>query len=964
MTNLSDRSVGQSGHLDIPSILEGVEFVAIDLETTGLDSKKDEIIEIAAVRFVNGQVKGRFNTFVKPRGSLPKYIEILTHITAHDLKNAPRVGEALEDFLPFVEGAVLVGHNIPFDLDFLNANLIRCDKLHLPNPWWDTSDLARIYLPFTFDHKLSTMTDHFAIPLVNAHRAIDDAEATGHLMCRLIEYVVKHFPLMLNARILDIFRQAKRDGALDQALRIITEHQRKFSLVGIKSDMLPPHDSNVIEHKTPEPDHSTIDHIFGTDGCFDRKFDKYETRLGQIEMSIRTEAAFLKNEILVVEAGTGVGKSFAYLVPAMRFTNHSRKKIIVSTNTKNLQEQLFYKDLPQLKEIFAMPFKAVLVKGRENYICERRWQEVMHEQLRGLTTYEAEALLYLIIWKQLTATGDISENTSFDTRRFSIVWRRLFSDRYMCLNRKCAHFNHCYVMTLRKHTENASLVVTNHSLLLSDLKSENATLGNYEHLIVDEAHNLTHSASRLLGFDLGYADLTNLYNQLCYSHKHKHSGFIKQLMTTIDKSMVTASVKEHISLLTKSIEKLVEDLRKPTLDLFSIAYAMCEQGGSFGKMRIKSIAQGADELQDLLKVIILKFKDMLKDLTALSNVMNSQNSKLIAQYDILTEGSEGFVLRAKDMEGMLLTLLDPDLENYALWIENNPNPERNIPASSLCYAPIEVNNHLKKLLYDRVPTIVFTSATLALRGSFKYFLAQSGLNLVTDRQVVEVIAESPFDFDRQSRLVVASYLPQQQDKFFLNQALSSIQQVLTATNVGTMALFTSYKDLNAAFDFLADSMHQNQRPLLAQGKGSGRSAILKEFKRLGNAVLLGTNSFWEGIDVQGESLSLLILFRLPFQVPSEPVVEAYIDKLDRENHDSFMHFILPNALLKLRQGFGRLIRSKTDTGIVLIMDSRVSTKNYGTYFKQVLPTKCIELKDEYQLLSEITNFFKRNPSPN
>ncbi|MBM4404262.1 MAG: DEAD/DEAH box helicase [Candidatus Cloacimonetes bacterium] len=950
----------QIGMNELPNILDGVEFVAIDLETTGLDSRKDEIIEIAAVRFAQGKVTERLNTFVKPRGSLPKYIEILTHITPQDLKNAPRIGEALSELLPFLEDAVLVGHNVRFDLDFLDANLVRDGRLPLANPWWDTSEMTRIYLPFTHDHKLITMTEHFQIPLLNAHRAIDDAEATGHLMCRLINYVVKHFPLMLNARILDIWRQAKKEGTLDQALRIITEYQRRYSLVGAKVEMPSAHVSNVIEHKTAETDFSSIDHIFGNEGSFSRGFSNYEIRPGQIEMANHVDQTFLKEEIIVVEAGTGVGKSFAYLVPAIRFANLTKRKVIVSTNTKNLQEQLFYKDLPQLKEVYALPFKAVLIKGRENYICERRWQELLHEQVRGLTTYEADAMLYLIIWKQLTSTGDISENSSFDTKRFSIVWRKLYSDRYMCLNRKCAHFNHCYVMSLRKHTENASIVVTNHSLLLSDLKSENASLGSYDHLVIDEAHNLTHSASRLLGFDLGYADLTNLYNQLCSSHRHKHSGFIKQLMQGIDKSMVTAAVKEHVSLIGKNIEKIGEDLRKPTLDLFSIAYAMCEQTGSYGKLRIKSMDTGADEIIDLLKVMMVKLKDILKDMTALSNVMNSQSSKLIAQYDILTESLEGYILRLQETEGMLLALLNPNLDDYTLWIENNPKPERNIPASSFCYAPIEVNKHLKNLLYDHVQTIVFTSATLALRGSFKYYLAQSGLNLVTDRPVNEVIAASPFDFDRQSRLMVASYLPEHQDKFFLNQALSSIQQIITATRVGTMALFTSYKDLNAAFDFLADSMYQSQRPLLAQGKGGGRSAILKEFKRLGNAVLLGTNSFWEGIDVQGESLSLLILFKLPFQVPSEPVVEAYIDKLDRENLDSFMHFMLPNALLKLRQGFGRLIRSKTDTGIVLILDSRVSTKKYGTYFKQILPTKCIELKDEYQLLSEVTNFFNRS----
>jgi len=236
---------------------------------------------------------------------------------------------------------------------------------------------------------------------------------------------------------------------------------------------------------------------------------------------------------------------------------------------------------------------------------------------------------------------------------------------------------------------------------------------------------------------------------------------------------------------------------------------------------------------------------------------------------------------------------------------------------------------------------------------------QSGLNLVTDKTVNQSIVESPFDYDRQSVLMIGSFLPEHKDRFFQPQALGCIEQVLQTTNVGTMALLTSYKDLDAVYDHIGDSLYHSKRPFFAQGKGGSRSSILDDFKKHKNGVLLGTSSFWEGVDIQGESLSLLILYKIPFQVPSEPLVEALIDKLERENKDSFMHFMLPNALLRLRQGFGRLIRSKTDRGVVLIMDSRVSKKRYGEYFKQILPGRCIELQNEQQLVSEIGRFFNK-----
>ena len=343
----------------------------------------------------------------------------------------------------------------------------------------------------------------------------------------------------------------------------------------------------------------------------------------------------------------------------------------------------------------------------------------------------------------------------------------------------------------------------------------------------------------------------------------------------------------------------------------------------------------------------------------LENVISSLEAKQMPAYDQHLEGISAYVMRLSEMEGVLLSILNPDLNNFALWIENPNRPDRNTPSSILNYAPIEVNSFLTKMLYEKIPSIVFTSATLALRGSFKYILAQSGLDLMKDKQVVCRIVDSPFDYDTQSKLLITSFLPEPKDRFFHSQAIACLKQVLATTDVGTMALFTAYRDLDAAYDQVSDDMFYAKRPFFAQGKGGSRSGMLEEFKKSKNAVLLGTSSFWEGVDVQGESLSLLILYKIPFQVPSEPLVEAYIDKLEREQKDSFMHYMLPNALLKLRQGFGRLIRSKTDRGIVLIMDSRVSKKRYGSYFKEILPGKHLELKDELQLINEITRFFSQ-----
>lgn len=935
-----------------------LDFCAIDIESTGLKPEQAEIIELAAIRFRSGEEVACFNTFVKPRRNLPKFIEYLTNISPQDLKEAPPPKEALKDFMDFVGDDILVGHNVGFDLSFINHHWALHGGIALANRSWDTAEISRVWLPYTSDHKLTTLIKHFGIKLESAHRADADATATGELLIRLSEHILSHFPLLVNARLLDLSKQARLDDSLYSYIYKLVEYQRRFALSGPKPKPPQAMKPNVLEHHGNGDPRLGIEEVFAEQGLFSQKFPNFEFRAGQLEMAREVDESFRAQRHLAVEAGTGVGKSFAYLVPAIAFAEQQKARVVVSTNTKNLQEQLFFKDLPQLRDMLPLPFKATLVKGRENYVCERRWQEMMMEQTRGISPYEAQALLYLFIWKYLTKSGDVSENSSFDRNRFNVAWRRVYSDWYACMGRKCPQSKNCYVMNLRKHIETSSIVVANHSLLLADLRMENSTLGEYQYLVIDEAHNLTSTAVRLLGFEFSFADVNNLINQISSAQKRRGVGLMSQLEGALGKSLVPQAGKEHLEALIRNISEQSNSLRKTVTAVFTEAAMRCSASDSYGKLRIKD-PDDQPLLFDLLGDLASGWKSFVKDLKAASNVLSSFNSKLFPNYDNLSESMASLLLRVSEMEGTILTLQYPDLENNALWIENSLRSDSKNPASSLCYAPIDVSTNLNELLYETVPSIIFTSATLALRGSFKYFFSQSGLSLVPQDKIKACIVDSPFDYEHQASLMVSSFLPEPKDMFFINQAIGCLDQIVEATDVGTMILFTSYKDLNSVYDHISEKLYHSKRPFFAQGMVGSRSSILEEFKSHTNAVLLGTNSFWEGVDIQGDSLSLLILFKLPFQVPSEPVVEALIDKLDREKKDSFMHFMLPNALLKLRQGFGRLIRSRKDRGVVLIMDSRVSKKHYGVYFKQVLPAKCLEMRSELDLISAITRFFNR-----
>lgn len=936
------------------SIAKTLSFVAVDVETTGLNKETDEIIELAAIRFVNGEYKERYTTFIKPRNKVPKFIQHLTNITPKMLQDAPDRDTALKQFKNFVGKDIIIGHNLSFDMGFINYGLEMMGDFPLINDTIDTLEISRIFVPFMRNHKLGTMIDRFGLELENAHRADADAKATGELYVKLAEYVVERFTMLETGR-LEGFAKISESPAIGFFKQILS-YQRLYAvsappLIQEKSPFF-----NIISNERPAARELKIEEVFCEDGLFADRFTNFEYRQGQLKMAERVREVFEEEKHLLVEAGTGIGKSFAYLVPALDFSRKGKSRVVVSTNTKNLQEQLFYKDLPTLKEILPIPFKAVLIKGRENYICERRWQEQISQ--KEFTVWDAQALLYLWIWKKQTETGDISENSSFDRNRFSGTWRKICSDRYMCGGRKCPFYSSCYVMRLRREAENSSIVVANHALLIADMQMENSTLGEYEYLVIDEAHNLMNAASKHLGHSISYIDLSLLFNQFSKDDRRQKSSFLGLFEQGLQRSVLSEEKKNQCLSQIKAIAELADRCKVPALELFSLAANRCTAANSWNKLRIKA----KEEMPDLFAMMasfMLLFKELINSVQALVNIISSLESAQLADYDQYLETSTALLTRLSEMEGVLLAIVNADFENFALWIENTFRADRNIPASSLNYAPIEVNSCLYNLLYKQVSSIILTSATLSLRGSFRYFINQSGLNLLEEGKLVELNVESPFDYDNQSKLLVASFLPIPTDPYFKDQANSCLRQIFNTVDEGTMVLFTSYQDLDAVYDEVSDELYQADRTILAQGKGNNRSGMLQEFSRLKNAVLLGTASFWEGVDVQGDSLSLLILYKIPFQVPSEPLVEAYLDKLTRENKDSFMHYILPNALLKLRQGFGRLIRSKNDRGIVLIMDSRVTRKAYGKYFMEVLPAEGIKLKDDLMMINEITRFFSK-----
>ena len=930
------------------------DFTVLDIETTGFDFKRDCIIEIAAIRFRAGNAGEKYSVFVHPTRKVPEFIKHLTHISDKELESGESLKQALKDLRTFLGNDLLVCHNCLFDIGFLNAKYKANEHPEIKNKLLDTLDLARIYFPNIANHKLTTVADFLGLEHVSAHRAIHDAEITGKVLIKILHYINEMIPLQLNNRIQEIAHSCKSNviNALDR----VVDFQRKNVLLSKKKPRIDFHNRNYIFHKPVATKDYTIQEIFSEDGVFARKFQNYEIRQEQISMSEEVSRRLESNEFLLAEAGTGVGKSLAYLVPSVIYANRFKNKIVVSTNTKNLQEQLFYKDLPAIRDYLEIPFKATLLKGRRNYICEKKWQEMLLEATTRLNSDDARNLLNLIIWKEFTQTGDISENTSFNMDREVAFWKKLSADSLFCAGKKCPYAKQCFLIDVRKKAEESTLVIINHYLLLADIQTENSTLGEYENLIIDEAHNLPHLAPSELGLSISYSDFINFFSQI-YSSKGKYqSGVVVRIKADAVKS--TTDKRDRLLNKIEKFSIILEKNKDLLKEFFSRIEQEVKEKGKYRKLRIKK-NEDHPFLQDNLNRIIISWQEFSAEIVDLKEIMKDIPSALFNDYDQHLENLEGIIQRTADFHDQLLSVYNANLEKNAFWMENFQTTSENYPGGILNYAPLNINQLMNDLLYSKMKTVIFTSATIAIRQVFKYYSNRMGLDMLEPGFVNELVVDSPFDYRKNSAILVAGYLPDRKDRFYLVQSTELIKQVLKAARTGTMILFTAYDDLNNVFDAINEELYADGFSVYAQGKGMSRSVMLKEFREQGNAVLLGTSSFWEGVDIPGKSLSLLILYKLPFMVPTDPVVEAYIEKIKLEGKNSFLHYMLPNALLRYRQGFGRLIRNKSDNGMVLVLDSRISTKEYGKFFTEIVPTRTTIYNSPAEVIDIISRWFRK-----
>ena len=910
-----------------------MSMVALDLETTGLDIRQDKIIEIGIIRFDGTEVLETYQTFVNPDRPIPPAVSQLTHITNPMVTKAPHILDVLNEVSEFVGSDAIVGHNIGFDLGFL-----RRYKILTKNRCTDTYELASVLLPRAGRYKLSALAEQFGIDAEGKHRALADCTMTMKLYNRLIQKAYE-LPFELLSTLINLAGSSQWNG-LGPLREVYSARvkagERYNNSKTFRLPTFPPKwDGEQFELKPAEfpkkLDSEKLSEIISAGGAFSRHDERFEPREQQIEMLQTVCDAFSHGHHMLIEAGTGTGKSFAYLIPAFQWAMQNGERVVISTNTINLQDQLINKDIPQLEEILETELRATVQKGRSNYLCPKRLAGM--QSRTAATPEEMRVLGKVFVWLSENGTGDrgdLNVNGPIEGE----VWGRISAENEGCRPNLCPfrRKNQCPFYSIRAQAQHSHVIIVNHALLLADAVYAKGVIPDYKYLIIDEGHHLESAATGALSFRTSLFDI----NRLIQDIGTLNSGYTGRLLTTLQPK-ITDDTYEELRDLTEKITEKSEELAPELKNLFDYLRRFMDDAregrpltiyGQQYRLAEETRSQdGWDEIEiiwsnceTLMKSIIKKTLKMGKKIDeALESDPDEETDEMNAMF-------QGLADQLKEIHDTLEAMfMSPD-PNMIYWIDLSGSSSR----LSLCAAPLSVGPMIQESLWNEKDCVILTSATLTTSRQFDYMRER-----LAAEDADEFSVGSPFDYEKAVLLCTPRDVPepnQPSAQHVLEQTLINLCRTVGGR---TLVLFTSYAQLKRTSNDIQPELSKYGITVFEQGEGVSPSALLKTFRDTEKAVLLGTRSFWEGVDIQGDALSVVVIAKLPFDVPSDPIVAARAATFE----NSFGEYSLPEAILKFRQGFGRLIRSNTDKGLVIIMDNRINTKRYGLDFINSIP-KC------------------------
>lgn len=903
-------------------------IVAIDIESTGLNADRDAIIEIGAVKFKGHRVEDEWSSLVNPNRHIPEFITGLTGINDAEVRNAPRMVDVVEELEAFVGDLPVVGHNVRFDLGFLQrAGLFEFNEVI------DTYELSSVLMPTASRYNLGALGKQLGILLPATHRALDDAKVTMAVFNRLFE-IARELPMDVVEEIVRLSEPLAWDAAW-----LFHEVLKTQSKEGVKSKSIKKKDSGAWfdESKFPPLDNpenpiplddEEIASVLEYGGPFSQFFKTFEQRPEQVAMLRAVTNSLSYGNHLMVEAGTGVGKSFAYLVPAALFAKQNNTRVVVSTNTINLQDQLIQRDLPNLSQALDLDFRFAVLKGRSNYLCPRRLESLRHFGPR--TSDEMRVLAKVMVWQLTNQSGDRSElNLTGPAERE--VWVRISAEDDACTTETCIKRTGgaCPFHRAKTASQSAHVLVVNHALLLSDIATGSKVLPEYSHLIIDEGHHLETATTSSLSFRLNQFDLERMMKEIGGST----SGVLGRLLTETKNALRPSD----FGLLQKKVSQATDmsfRIEQVNREFFSAL-------GEFARLQREGQPQSnyAWQARILPATRTLPYWDEVEIAwdTAGSTVrmlLKALEEIYSAIADLYNEGHENLqdvmadlgnvARRLGEAEVNVTSMISKPNAELVYWLEVQPQGNK----LALNAAPLRVGPLIEKHLWHTKQSVVLTSATLTTHGAFQYIRNTLGADEADEMQL-----GSPYDYESAALLYIANDIPEPNVNGYQQQLDRTIINTAKATGGRMLVLFTSYAALKKTSQSITGPLAREDIYVYEQGDGASPNALLESFKATERAVLLGTKSFWEGVDVPGDSLSIVIITKLPFDVPTDPLIAARSEMYE----DSFQEYYLPEAILKFRQGFGRLIRTASDRGIVAILDRRVLTKQYGRLFLESLP---------------------------
>ncbi|SEB63340.1 ATP-dependent DNA helicase DinG [Paenibacillus sp. GP183] len=945
-----------------------MKFAVLDFETTGSQAA-DEIIQVGLVIIDGFEIVHRYTSLVNPGICIPSLITTLTGITDEMVEHAPVLDQVMTEMFPLLFDCVLVGHHIPFDLGFLQKGLISSGFPAFEGRVLDTIDALRILFPSLTSFQLGMVAGTFGLHHDRPHQADSDAEVTAELWIICMQRLVG-LPLLSVQRLSQIFEPDASDlGWFMDEIRAFKEAEtavdmdthryfRQFTVnVGDWGEEESEREEETLKAlETPFPD-------FYKDikKSLQDKFEVYEDRVSQEQMVQEVEDSLESEQHLMIEAGTGTGKSLGYLIPSLYYGLKHDKKVIVSTHTINLQEQLRERDIPLLSEIFPVPFQAAVLKGRSHYLCLRKFENKL--SMRDYENGKEDPITagQMVVWLGETKNGD-EEEIHFGNKGRQF-WHTVASDTDSCLNRQCPWFKKCFYHRARNDANAADLVITNHSMLFTDMKAEGRLLPQYKNLIIDEAHHFEEVASKHLGIEL---HSSAFLHTLQWLYKDNRSGQLPMLRFRLQKfeeeeraagwCQVIDTLYPKVVLIKEEWDRLSESLYEL---VSSKSDASQSESGQFVlRVREDHLPQMWPELLIMEESIFLNASEIVRILEKLVNEIKDVQDKYEVQSLITDLG--GILKELYGHRDALHFFMKMTDKAYVYWMEAGAYSKSK--SLQLISVPTDVSSLLQQHFFDTKDSIVMTSATLSVNRSFQYSADQLGLQIPENEEkggkVRTVQLPSPFNYREQALVCIPRDFPgikgSMGDQVFIKALIDSLSEVALATHGRMLVLFTSSRMLKQIYSGLKERLQPHSISVLGQGVDSGnRSKLTRLFQDNHSCVLLGTSSFWEGVDIPGDALSCLAIVRLPFQPPNHPLVEAKSENIKKRNENPFMKFSVPQAVIRFKQGFGRLVRRASDKGVVIIYDTRVIDTQYGKYFLYSLPGPKIEHMNTEQMVPRI-----------